>query len=102
MRPSVRADQADAVSAGETHDQGWTVEAFLLVCEPCADEHVINEVDLGLAVRTALAFQLLDELLDVLHLVSLNLATCTTPAPNSAVGDSKPTYSMHDGKLTAQ
>ena len=85
MRQSVRADQADAASAGETHDQGWTVEAFLLVREPCADEHVVNEVDLGLAVRTALAFQLLDELLDVLHLVSL--ATCTTPAPNSPVGD---------------
>ena len=85
MRHSVRADQADAVSAGETHDQGWTVEALLLVCEPCADEHVVNEVDLGLAVRTALTFQLLDELLDVLHLVSL--ATCTTPAPNSPVGD---------------
>jgi hypothetical protein len=100
MRQSVRADQADAVSAGETHDQGWTVEAFLLVCEPCAEEHMVNEVDLGLAVRTALAVQFLDELLDVLHLVSL--ATCTTPAPNSAVGDSRPTYPMHDCKLTAQ
>ena len=59
MRQSVRADQADAVSAGETHDQGWTVESFVLVCEPCAEEHVVNEVDLGLATRTALAFQLL-------------------------------------------
>ena len=100
MRQSVRADQADAVSAGETHDQGWTVEAFLLVCEPCAEEHVVNEVDLGLAVGTAVAVQLLDELLDVHHLVSL--ATCTTPAPNSADGDSRPTYLVYDGKLTAQ
>ena len=71
MRQSVRADQADAVSAGETHDQGWTVEALLLVCEPRAKEQVVNEVDLGLAVGTAMAFKLLDELLDVLHLVSL-------------------------------